>query len=126
MRKAKRDMSAPVLPANRFARRAAVLSPLAQQDRTPWDRHAISEGIALINGTLSRGSIGPYQVQAAIAAVQDEAQRHEDTDWPQILALYGFAQADLRQPDGDAQSRRRNRHGAWPGHGTPNACNAGR
>jgi predicted RNA polymerase sigma factor len=66
------------------------LIPLAEQDRTLWDRNAISEGIALITGTLSRGSIGAYQLQAAIAAVHDEAARAEDTDWPQILALYGL------------------------------------
>jgi RNA polymerase sigma factor (sigma-70 family) len=66
------------------------LIPLAQQDRTLWDRHAISEGITLISSTLSPGSIGSYQLQAAIAAVHDEATRHEDTDWPQILALYGL------------------------------------
>jgi predicted RNA polymerase sigma factor len=66
------------------------LVPLAQQDRTLWDRHAISEGIALISDTLSRGSIGSYQLQAAIAAVHDEATSNEDTDWPQILALYGL------------------------------------
>jgi len=66
------------------------LIPLTQQDRTLWDRHAISEGVALISDTLTRGSIGTYQLQAAIAAVHDEAARHEDTDWPQILALYGL------------------------------------
>jgi RNA polymerase sigma factor (sigma-70 family) len=66
------------------------LIPLAEQDRTLWDRKAIAEGIALITDTLSRGSIGAYQLQAAIAAVHDEAARPEDTDWPQILALYGL------------------------------------
>jgi RNA polymerase sigma factor (sigma-70 family) len=66
------------------------LIPLARQDRTLWDRNAISEGSALITETLSRGSIGAYQLQAAIAAVHDEATRAEDTDWPQILALYGL------------------------------------
>jgi RNA polymerase sigma factor (sigma-70 family) len=66
------------------------LIPLAEQDRSLWDRKAISEGIALISDTLSRGSIGAYQLQAAIAAVHDEAARAEDTDWPQILALYGL------------------------------------
>ena len=66
------------------------LIPLAEQDRTRWDRQAIAEGIALISGTLSRGSIGAYQLQAAIAAVHDEAPRAEDTDWPQILALYSL------------------------------------
>ncbi|MPZ17599.1 MAG: RNA polymerase sigma factor [Luteitalea sp.] len=78
------------------ARRAArtdpdgALIPLDQQDRTLWDRNAISEGIELISATLSKGSIGAYQLQAAIAAVHDEAARAEDTDWPQILALYGL------------------------------------
>ena len=66
------------------------LIPLAEQDRNLWDRKAITEGIALVTATLSRGSIGPYQLQAAIAAVHDEAARTEDTDWPQILALYGL------------------------------------
>jgi RNA polymerase sigma factor (sigma-70 family) len=66
------------------------LIPLVQQDRTLWDRKAISEGIALVTDTLSRGSIGAYQLQAAIGAVHDEATRAQDTDWPQILALYGL------------------------------------
>jgi predicted RNA polymerase sigma factor len=66
------------------------LIPLAKQDRTLWDRREISEGIALITATLSKGSVGAYQLQAAIAAVHDEAERAEDTDWPQILALYGL------------------------------------
>jgi RNA polymerase sigma factor (sigma-70 family) len=66
------------------------LIPLAEQDRTRWDRDAISEGVALITSTLSGGSIGVYQLQAAIAAVHDEATRAEDTDWPEILALYGL------------------------------------
>jgi RNA polymerase sigma factor (sigma-70 family) len=66
------------------------LIPLAEQDRTQWDRRAITEGIALITDALPRGSVGPYQLQAAIAAVHDEAARAEETDWPQILALYGL------------------------------------
>jgi predicted RNA polymerase sigma factor len=66
------------------------LIPLAEQDRTLWDQRAIAEGITLISNTLSRGSIGTYQLQAAIAAIHDEAPRHDDTDWPQILALYGL------------------------------------
>jgi RNA polymerase sigma factor (sigma-70 family) len=66
------------------------LIPLTDQDRTLWDRQAIAEGVALITHTLSRGSIGAYQLQAAIAAVHDEAARAEDTDWPQILALYAL------------------------------------
>jgi predicted RNA polymerase sigma factor len=64
------------------------LIPLTKQDRTLWDRKEISEGIALITAALSNGSVGAYQLQAAIAAVHDEAARAEDTDWPQILALY--------------------------------------
>jgi RNA polymerase sigma factor (sigma-70 family) len=64
------------------------LIPLTQQDRSLWDGEEIAEGVALISATLSKGSIGAYQLQAAIAAVHDEAARAEDTDWPQILALY--------------------------------------
>ncbi len=64
------------------------LIPLTKQDRTLWDRQEIAEGIALISATLPKGSVGAYQLQAAIAAVHDEAVRSEDTDWPQILALY--------------------------------------
>jgi RNA polymerase sigma factor (sigma-70 family) len=78
------------------ARRAArtgsqgELIPLTEQDRTLWDRNAIAEGVAIVTETLSRGSIGSYQLQAAIAALHDEAPRAEATDWPQILALYGL------------------------------------
>ncbi|MFC9245141.1 RNA polymerase sigma factor [Streptomyces sp. NPDC057136] len=64
------------------------LIPLDEQDRTRWDRHAIAEGTALVAEALSEGPAGAYQVQAAIAALHDEAERAEDTDWPQILALY--------------------------------------
>ena len=64
------------------------LIPLAKQDRAQWDQKEIAEGIALITATLSKGSITSYQLQAAIAAVHAEAPRAEDTDWPQILALY--------------------------------------
>ncbi len=64
------------------------LIPLNEQDRGLWDREQISEGVALISAALVKGSAGPYQLQAAIAAVHDEAVRAEDTDWPQILALY--------------------------------------
>ena len=76
------------------ARRAArtgrdeELIPLDKQDRTLWDRSEISEGIELLTAALSKGSVGLYQIQAAIAAVHDEAESVEDTDWPQILALY--------------------------------------
>jgi predicted RNA polymerase sigma factor len=78
--------------ARRAARtgRDGELIPLDEQDRGLWNRESIAEGIALINEALPRGSIGGYQVQAAIAAVHDEAARAEDTDWPQILGLYGL------------------------------------
>ena len=76
--------------ARRLARTGAEgeLIPLARQDRVLWDRQQIAEGVALISAALPKGSVGPYQLQAAIAAVHDEAARADDTDWPQILALY--------------------------------------
>jgi RNA polymerase sigma factor (sigma-70 family) len=64
------------------------LIPLQEQDRRLWNGKLIEEGVALITRTLTRGPVGPYQIQAAIAAIHDEASRTEDTDWPQILALY--------------------------------------
>ena len=67
---------------------AGNLVPLAEQDRARWDAAAIAEGVALVSAALPTGPLGPYQVQAAIAAVHDEAARSQDTDWPQILALY--------------------------------------
>jgi predicted RNA polymerase sigma factor len=78
------------------ARRAArtgtsgELIPLDEQDRSLWDRRLIGEGVALVSDALSSGSIGSYQLQAAIAAVHDEAARADETDWRQILALYGL------------------------------------
>ena len=76
--------------ARRLARTsvAGELIPLAEQDRALWDKQEIAEGIALLSATLPKGSIGPYQLQAAISAIHDEAARAEDMDWPQILALY--------------------------------------
>ena len=65
------------------------LIPLAGQDRSRWDRDLIAEGIALVTAALSRHRPGPYQLQAAINAVHAEAPSYEQTDWPQILALYG-------------------------------------
>jgi RNA polymerase sigma factor (sigma-70 family) len=76
------------------ARRAArelddgMLVPLAEQDRSLWNRAFIDEGVRLLAVTLGAGPVGPYQLQAAIAALHDEAERADDTDWPQILALY--------------------------------------
>jgi len=66
------------------------LIPLDKQDRSLWDEAEIKEGVTLISATISKGAIGPYQLQAAIAAVHDEARTSDDTDWPQILALYGL------------------------------------
>ena len=65
-----------------------ALIPMAEQDRSRWNADLIAEGIALVSEALPRGSTGPYQVQAAIAAVHDEAPTAADTDWPQIVALY--------------------------------------
>ncbi len=65
---------------------------LADQDRSRWDRDLIAEGTGLVERALRRGRPGPYQVQAAIAAVHAAADRAEDTDWEQIVALYGELQ----------------------------------
>jgi RNA polymerase sigma factor (sigma-70 family) len=65
-----------------------ALVPLADQDRSLWDSAAIAEGVELITSCLATAVPGPYQLQAAIAAVHDEAPRAQDTDWSQILALY--------------------------------------
>jgi RNA polymerase sigma factor (sigma-70 family) len=76
------------------ARRAArttpdgALVPLAEQDHALWDRTQIEEGVGIIGDTLGRAAIGAYQLQAAIAAIHDEAPSDDETDWPQILALY--------------------------------------
>jgi hypothetical protein len=76
--------------ARRAARTGPVgeLVPLDRQDRALWKAERIAEGVALITDALPRGEVGPYQVQAAIAAVHDEAPSFEATDWPQILSLY--------------------------------------
>ena len=69
---------------------AGELVRLADQDRSRWDRRSIAEGVALVSAALPSGAVGEYQLQAAIAALHDEARSAEETDWPQILALYGF------------------------------------
>jgi RNA polymerase sigma factor (sigma-70 family) len=74
------------------------LVPLAEQDRSRWDRALIAEGVALVSAALPRGAVGEYQLQAAIAAVHDEAAAAEDTDWPQILALYGLLERITANP----------------------------
>ena len=75
------------------ARRAARMSdgtlvPMAEQDRSLWDAAQIAEGIALVTAALPHGVTGPNQLQAAIAAIHDEAPSSAQTDWPQIVALY--------------------------------------
>ena len=80
--------------ARRAARTGAgeELIPLDEQDRGLWDRAEIAEGQALLTAALGQGAVGLYQLQAAIAALHDEAARAEETDWPQILALYELLQ----------------------------------
>lgn len=84
------------------ARRAARLGPdgalitLEHQDRSRWDRGLIAEGEALVETALRRGPVGPYQIQAAIAALHGQSPGPEETDWPQIAALYSLLL--LRQP----------------------------
>ena len=68
------------------------LIPLDEQDRTRWEQTEIEEGVQLLTSALGRGVVGPYQLQAAIAACHSEAKTTEATDWPQILALYGVLQ----------------------------------
>ena len=78
--------------ARRLARTDAdgELVPLAEQDRTLWDQQLITEGVALAVRAMTHGPAGDYQIQAAIAALHDEARTAADTDWPQILALYAI------------------------------------
>ena len=86
------------------ARRAArtvddELVPLSEQDRRLWDRALIEEGVSLVSEALAKTTaLGPYQLQAAIAAVHDEASRDEDTDWPQVLALYDLLERVAPNP----------------------------
>lgn len=77
--------------ARRVARTGASgeIIPLDEQDRTLWNKDAIAEGVQLVTDAMTRGAVGSYLLQAAIAALHDEAARAEDTDWPQIVALYG-------------------------------------
>jgi RNA polymerase sigma factor (sigma-70 family) len=74
------------------------LVPLAEQDRSRWDGALIEEGVALVSAALPQGSVGEYQLQAAIAAVHDEAPSADETDWPQILALYGLLEQMTGNP----------------------------
>ena len=81
-----------LIDARRPARTNATgeLIPLAQQDRSLWDQALIAEGVALLNSAVERGAVGEYQLQAAIAALHDQAPQADATDWRQILALYGL------------------------------------
>ncbi|OLE80293.1 MAG: RNA polymerase subunit sigma-24 [Actinobacteria bacterium 13_1_20CM_2_65_11] len=89
-----------LIDARRPARTNAKgeLVTLAEQDRTRWDKAPIAEGFVLINRAVGKGAVGEYQLQAAIAAVHDQAPRADDTDWPQILALYGLLEQMTRNP----------------------------
>ena len=86
--------------ARRPARTApdGSLVPLAEQDRGQWDRTRIDEGVGLITAALASGQVGPYQLQAAIAAVHDEAATMDDTDWAQILGLYDLLELAAPNP----------------------------
>jgi RNA polymerase sigma factor (sigma-70 family) len=86
--------------ARRSARTDASgeLIPLAEQDRSAWDAAAIAEGVDLVSAALRSGPLGPYQLQAAIAAVHAEAQSAEETDWREILALYGLLERIAPSP----------------------------
>jgi RNA polymerase sigma factor (sigma-70 family) len=89
-----------LLESRRAARTDAAgdLIPLPEQDRTRWDRSRIVEGLEHLDEAIARGAVGEYQLQAAIAAVHSRAERAEDTDWPQILALYGLLEQLSRNP----------------------------
>ncbi len=75
-----------------------ALVAMAEQDRRRWNARMIAEGVALIRQTMSRGDVGPYQLQAAIAALHDQATDYGNTDWPQILALYELLLGDGENP----------------------------
>jgi predicted RNA polymerase sigma factor len=86
--------------ARRPARTGAdsELVPLAEQDRSLWQRDLIAEGTALLTEALGRGQVGDYQIQAAVAAVHDHAARHVDTEWPNIVSLYGLLERMTGNP----------------------------
>jgi predicted RNA polymerase sigma factor len=89
-----------LIDARRPARTTAdgdVVS-LVDQDRTLWDRRLIDRGTALLDGAVAKGQVGEYQLQAAIAAIHDRAVTAADTDWPQILALYGLLEQMTGNP----------------------------
>jgi predicted RNA polymerase sigma factor len=81
-----------LIDARRLARTDArgELVPLAEQNRALWNHELIEEGIAVLDSAMGKKPLGEYRIQAAIAALHDRAPRAEETDWPQILALYGL------------------------------------
>jgi predicted RNA polymerase sigma factor len=89
-----------LIDARRPARTDAAgeLVPLAEQDRTLWDQALIAEGIALTDRAVTGRPVGEYKLQAAIAAVHDRTRHADDTDWPQILALYGLLEQITGNP----------------------------
>ena len=89
-----------LIDARRPARTDASgdLVPLAEQDRTLWDRALIAEGAALLDQAAGKGPPGEYRLQAAIASLHDHAATAEETDWPQILALYGLLEQITGSP----------------------------
>ena len=107
------------------SRRAARVDPegdlvlLEDQDRARWDHDMIDEGLRVIDGAVEMRSPGPYQVQAAVAALHARAPRPEDTDWPQIAALYGGLAAMTPSPVVDLNRAGRGRDGRRPRGGTP-------
>jgi RNA polymerase sigma factor (sigma-70 family) len=77
---------------------AGRLIPLEEQDRSLWDREPIEEGVALLAEAVAMGAVGEYQLQAAIAAQHAQAARAEDTDWREILGLYGLLEKMTGNP----------------------------
>ena len=100
--------------ARRLARtgEGGELIPLAQQDRALWDRQQIAEGVALLSATLPKGAVGPYQLQAAIAAVHDEAARRRSHGLAADSGALQSAEEYVRQSDGRIQSRDRGGNGS--------------
>ncbi len=89
-----------LIDARRPARTSAAgeLIPLPEQDRTLWDESLVAGGLALLGDAMAKGAVGEYQLQAAIAAVHDRARTADDTDWQQILALYGLLEQMTGNP----------------------------
>lgn len=89
-----------LIDARRDARTDANGVPvqLPDQDRTRWDADRIVEGVRILDSAIGRGRVGEYQLQAAIAAVHDRARTAAETDWPQILGLYGLLERITGSP----------------------------